>query len=139
MASLTEKRDIAASKLTAKQETFDSSLAELEAKLTALLKRKIEATYAEKMRESALLLAQLNDETAAQDVDLEALRKMYAELVARLEQQRSGGQQALNHLPPNLWKHRTPQDRAANVWEALGELCVELVVPNLVANFKLAV
>ena len=88
MAELTVKRDAAASKLHSKQATFDSSLGELEAKLTALLKRKIETTYAAKMQESAQLLAALNEETNAQDVDLEALRKMYAELVQRLEQQR---------------------------------------------------
>ena len=88
MAELTGKRDAAASKLHSKQATFDSSLGELEAKLTALLKRKIETTYAAKMQESAMLLQALHEETTAQDVDLEALRKMYAELVQRLEQQR---------------------------------------------------
>ena len=88
MASLAESRDDAARRLTAKQSTFDESLKVLEVKLAALLRKRVETTYASKSEEASRVLADLDGEVRKKDLDLDALKKMYAELVARLEQQR---------------------------------------------------
>ncbi|KAH8057053.1 protease-like protein [Aureococcus anophagefferens] len=89
MLSLAEARDVLGAKLEAKQGTFDASLAELEVKLTALLRKRVEALYTAQMAESSRILARLEGETRQKDVDIEALKKMYAELLERLEQQRT--------------------------------------------------
>ena len=89
MSGLAEARDALHSKLEAKQSTFDASLTELEVKLTALLRKRIESMYGAKMAESSGVLRELDAETRQKDIDIDALQKMYAELLARLEQQRS--------------------------------------------------
>ena len=89
MISLSEARDGLSQKVEAKQGTFDASLSELEVKLTALLRKRVEALYTAQMEESSKILAVLEGETKQKDVDIEALRKMYAELLERLEQQRN--------------------------------------------------
>ena len=115
MAHLADSRDALQQRLEAKQSTFDASLSELEVKLTALLRKRVEQMYGAKMAESSGVLRDLGNETRQKDVDIDALQKMYADLLARLEQQRTDHAHHVANAARDALAQQKTMARAARV------------------------